>query len=147
MFIFLTLDHRSSINVFTCKIKTVVFSCGGLYIMQPWWACYREFSEYIVYCSPHIWGKMPLRHIQMSDLSDLSSPNRPCLSLSLLVQFLSAWVLVCSELQSGPRSFIQNQMRVWQHLHLRHFSARQLRLGKSSDSSRCLCFFFVHHSP
>lgn len=86
---------------------------------------------------------MSLRDIHTRDLSDLSSPN-PSLPfpLSLLVQFLPAWLLVCSELQSGARSFIQNQMRVWQPLHLRHLSARQLRLGKSS----CLftmpsCFF------
>ncbi len=62
--------------------------------------------------------------------------TRRCL-LSPSLQFLSAWVLVCSELQSRPRSFIQNQMRVWQPLHLRHFSARQLRLGKSP--------FFLHN--
>lgn len=71
--------------------------------------------------------------------------TRRCLSLSFPVQFLSAWVLVCSELQIGPRSFIQNQMRVWQPLHLRHFSAHQLRLGKSSVSwarmRACLLFF------
>lgn len=56
---------------------------------------------------------MSLRDIHTRDLSDLSSPN-PSLPfpLSLLVQFLPAWLLVCSELQSGPRSFIQNQMRV-----------------------------------
>jgi len=58
--------------------------------------------------------------------------SQPVLSLSFPLQFLSARLLVCSELQSGPRSFIQNQMRVWQPLHFRHLSARQLRLGKSS---------------
>lgn len=57
--------------------------------------------------------------------------TRRCLCLSLLVQLFSARVLVCAELQSGSRPFIQNQMRVWQRLHLRHFSARQLRLGKN----------------
>lgn len=67
-------------------------------------------------------------------------------SLSFPVQFLSARLLVCSELQIGPRSFIQNQMRVWQPLHLRHFSAHQLRLGKSPTISShiraCLVWFF-----
>lgn len=66
--------------------------------------------------------------------------TRRCLCLSLLVQLFSAWVLVCSELQSGSRPFIQNQMRVWQRLHLRHFSARQLRLGKSSPVSSSTSF-------
>ena len=54
---------------------------------------------------------MSLRDIHGRDWSGLSSPN-PFPLLSFLVQFLSARVLVCSELQSGPRSFIQNQMRV-----------------------------------
>lgn len=92
--------------------------------------------------------EISLRGIHIWDLSDLkavslSSPN-PSLSLPLSsVQFLSTWVLVCSELQSGPRSFIQNQMRVWQPLHLRHFRARQLRLGKSSVCSQYMLMFSV----
>lgn len=57
-----------------------------------------------------------------------------CLCLSSSVQFVLARLLVCSELQIRPRSFIQNQMRVWQRLHLRHFSAHQLGLGKSPPS-------------
>lgn len=83
----------------------------------------------------------PQKHIMLSDIRiGQMRPllTRRCLCLSPLVQFFSAWVLVCSELQSGSRSFIPNQMRVWQRLHLRHFSARQLRLGKSSVSSRRL---------
>lgn len=76
-----------------------------------------------------------IRHLHWSGASSLT---RRCLCLSPLVQLFSAWVLVCAELQSGSRPFIQNQMRVWQRLHLRHFSARQLGLGKSSVSSRCL---------
>lgn len=83
----------------------------------------------------------PPQRIMLSDIGIGQMPpllTRRCLCLSLLVQFFSARVLVCSELQSGSRPFIQNQMRVWQRLHLRHFSARQLRLGKSSVSSRCL---------
>lgn len=90
---------------------------------------------------PLKYASPPPEHITLSDIRIGQMPpllTRLCLCLSPLVQFFSAWVLVCSELQSGSRSFIQNQMRVWQRLHLRHFSARQLGLGKSSVSSRCL---------
>lgn len=92
-------------------------------------------------------SEIPLRGIDIGDLSDLKAVShlltRCCLPLLFSVQFLSAWVLVCSELQSGPRSFIQNQMRVWQPLHLRHFSARQLRLGKSSVCSQYVLVFVL----
>lgn len=91
---------------------------------------------YIYIFSHHLYNKNhnsnPSRDIHTRDFSDLSSPNPLLPSLSFSVQFLSAWVLVCSELQSGARSFIQNQMCVWQPLHLRHFIARQPRLGKLS---------------
>lgn len=100
------------------------------------WAAFQHLYETRREKRPFTW-----QACQMSALI-----TRRCFSLSLLVQFVSAWVLVCSELQSGPRSFIQNQMRVWQHLHLRHLSALQLRLGKSSVSSMPLCFSVRHSS-